>query len=153
MERNGRKRTKEELMQLLSGVLDQDAAVPLVVTGSSMAPFLADGRDTVYLSKISRPVRRGDIVLYRRKSGELVLHRVWRLDGNEFTMVGDAQLIPEPGIGPEQLLAVVTAVRRKGKLLTATSPLWLFYGKIWLPAFPWRGKLMATYAGITRKRR
>ena len=153
MEHKSKSLTSEELVALLSGVLDQGAAVPLVVTGSSMAPFLADGRDTVYLSKISRPVRRGDMVLYRRISGELVLHRVCRLDQNGFTMVGDAQLIPEPGIGPEQLLAVVTAVRRNGKLLTRTSLPWLFYGKIWLLVLPWRGKLMASYAGITRKRR
>ena len=152
MEHKGKNWSPEELMQLLSGVLDEGAAVPLVVSGCSMAPFLAHGRDTVYLSKITEPVKRGDIVLYRRKSGDLVLHRVCRVNQNGFSMVGDAQEIIETGIEPEQLLAVTTAVRRKGKLLTPSSCLWKFYKNVWLLVIPWRKKLIAIYAGLTKRR-
>lgn len=45
------------------------AALPLQVSGNSMFPFLTHGRDTVYLSRLTRPVRRGDVLLYRRDSG------------------------------------------------------------------------------------
>lgn len=153
MEHNGKTWTPEELTQLLSGVLDEGAAVPLVVSGSSMVPFLVHGRDTVYLSKITEPIRQGDVVLYRRKDGELVLHRVFRTGRNGFSMVGDAQQDIESGIMADQLLAVTTAVRRKGKLLTKNSPQWKFFETIWLWATPWRKKLIACYARATRKRR
>lgn len=140
-------------MELLSGVLDQGAAVPLVVSGSSMVPFLVHGRDTVYLSWIENPIKRGDIVLYRRNNGELVLHRVCRLTAAGFTMVGDAQQETEPGIRPEQLLAVTTAVRRKGKLLTRSDWQWKIFETLWLWLIPWRKTLLACYGAITRKRR
>ena len=152
MEHKGKNWSPEELMQLLSGILDEGAAVPLVVSGCSMAPFLAHGRDTVYLSKITEPVKRGDIVLYRRKSGDLVLHRVCRVNQDGFNMVGDAQEIIETGIEPEQLLAVTTAVRRKGKLLTPSSCLWKFYKNVWLLVIPRHKKLIAFYAGLTKRR-
>ena len=153
MEHKGKRWTPEELMQLLPGALDEGASVPLVISGSSMAPFLAHGRDTVYLSRIINPVKRGDIVLYRRKNGDLVLHRVCRLEEGGFSMVGDAQDVIESGIAPEQLLAVTIAVRRKGRLLTRNSFQWKFYERIWLLLIPLRKKLIAGYAGLTKKRR
>lgn len=153
MEHKEKRWTPEEFMQLLNGVLDDEAVVPLVVTGSSMAPFLAHGRDTVYLSKITKPVKRGDIVLYQRKNGELVLHRVCHRDDDNFSMVGDAQEIIETGIRSGQLLAVARAVRRKGKLLSQNSFHWKFYETIWLSVIPWRRKLIACYACLAGKRR
>ena len=42
----------ELIMKPLLDLLDEVEAVPLVITGGSMTPFLVHGRDTVYLSKI-----------------------------------------------------------------------------------------------------
>lgn len=153
MDHLGKSWAPENLMELLSGVLDDGASVPLVVSGSSMVPFLVHGRDTVYLTKITKPIKRGDILLYRRNSGKLVLHRVCRLTADGFTMAGDAQQETEPGIKPEQLLAVVTAVRRKGKLLTRSDWQWKIFETLWLWLIPWRKSLLAGYGAITRKRR
>ena len=153
MEHVSKRWTPEALMQLLSGVLDDGALVPLVVSGCSMAPFLAHGRDTVYLSRITTPVKRGDIVLYRRNNGDLVLHRVCCLKEDGYCMAGDAHEILESGIHADQLLAVTTAVLRKGKLLTRKSWTWKFYEKIWLLVIPWRKKLLTCYASFARKRR
>ena len=55
--------------------LNAGETVPLVVTGGSMTPFLVHKRDAVLLSKIDAPVRRGDIILYTRAPGLLILHR------------------------------------------------------------------------------
>ena len=145
--------TSTELLELLPGLLEAGGTLPLVISGSSMSPFLIHGRDTVYLSKICQPVKPGDMVLYRREDGELLLHRIRRIDPRGITLLGDAQTHEESGVKQEQLLAVVTAVNRKGKLLTEKSLVWKFFAKIWLRAIPLRRKLIACYAGITRKRR
>ena len=50
--------------------------VPVTITGGSMTPFLVHGRDRVILSKISRPLKTGDMVLYQRESGQYVMHRI-----------------------------------------------------------------------------
>ena len=66
------------------------------------------------------------------------------------TMVGDAQRIPEPGIRPDQICAVVTAVRRKGKLLQNGSFWWFFFERIWIRVVPLRPAVMKGYALIKR---
>lgn len=109
-------------------------ALPLVVSGSSMTPFLRHHQDTVYLSRLTRPVRKGDILLYRRDNGIYVLHRVWKTDRAGFTMVGDAQAEPEPGIRPDQVIAIVTSAVCGGKRQAPGSLRWEFYEKIWIRA-------------------
>ena len=128
----------EELMPQLEEILQQAQAMPLVISGSSMSPFLRHGRDTVYLSRVTEPLKRGDMILYRRQSGAYILHRILRAEEDVYTLVGDGQLAPEPGIHRDQVLAIVTAVRRKGNLLKPGSFLWEFFEHIWLGLLPLR---------------
>lgn len=140
----------EELMGPLLGLLEETDAVPLVISGGSMTPFLVPKRDSVYLSKADRKLKRGDMVLYQRDNGHYVLHRVFRAEKGLYTMVGDAQTVLEPGIRPDQILAVVTAVRRKEKLLQKNSFWWLFFEKIWIRMVPLRPVIMKTYQLMKR---
>ena len=113
-------------------------ALPLIVSGNSMSPFLIHGRDTVYLSRLTRPARRGDILLYQRRSGQYVLHRVWKVCPDSCTMVGDAQTVLEPGIRDDQIIAVVTAAERKGKRMGPGGFWWEFFEKVWIRMVPLR---------------
>ena len=123
--------------------------LPLIVSGSSMTPFLADGRDTVYLSRLERPAQRGDILLYQRTSGQYVLHRVWKVEGDgAFTMVGDAQTELEAGIRADQIIAVVTSVVRKGKRMGPGSFWWEFFEKIWVRMVPLRPFFWKVYSRL-----
>ena len=119
-------------MDDLLALLEQAESVPLVISGDSMDPFLVHGRDTVYLSKVCRPIKRGDMILYRRASGQYILHRVYEAKDDTLTLIGDGQVQLEPGIRREQVLALVSAVRRKDKLLKPGSFLWDFYEKVWI---------------------
>ena len=135
----------EQIMEPLLALLDEAPAVPLVISGSSMTPFLVPRRDTVYLSKISGPLKRGDMVLYQRSNGRYILHRILRAGPDSYTMVGDAQTKPEHGIRREQILAIVTAVRRKGRLLQKGSFWWDFFASAWIRAVPLRPSVMGLY--------
>lgn len=121
-------------------------ALPLVVTGSSMHPFLIHGRDTVFLSRVERPLRRGDVVLYRRSNGSYVLHRIYRITPQGFTMVGDGQTVLEPGIRSDQVIAIVTRVIRKGRELGPESFWWRFFEKVWIRIRPLRRPICRAYA-------
>lgn len=128
----------EELSPLLIACLDEGKEVLLTVTGNSMAPFLRHSRDQVVLKKPADPttLQPGEVPLYRRKNGQMVLHRiVERDDGTKrrlygereplpsmhssssltYTMLGDAQIQREPNIRPEQIVAVAIAFVRKSK--------------------------------------
>ena len=155
MEHKVRTIDPEELMPQLPQLLQQAQAVPLIISGNSMAPFLAHGRDTVYLSKLTGPLQRGDMILYRRKNGQYILHRIYRVREGKYDLIGDGQLVIELGICQEQILATVCAVRRKGKLLCKGNLCWEFYEHIWLALVPWRSRILRLYAGLTpwRKRK
>ena len=103
-------------------------------------------RDAVYLSKVTRPIKKGDMVLYQRNNGKYILHRVLKVDAGSYTMVGDAQTHPEPGITSNQIRAVVTAVRRKDKLLRAGSFWWDFFEYIWIRIVPIRPIIRNAYS-------
>ena len=59
----------EDFMKNLPSLLEEAESIPLIISGNSMLPFLIHGRDTVFLSKIQKPLKKGDIVLYRRLNG------------------------------------------------------------------------------------
>ncbi len=146
MEPNVRTVSPEELIPPLLSLLDQADSVPLVITGNSMSPFLVHGRDTVFLSRPVFPLKKGDMILYRRAGGAYVLHRICKAADHSYCLLGDAQTDIEPGIRREQVLAMVTAVRRKGKLLHPGSLWWEFFRGPWLFLRPVRRHLIAVYS-------
>lgn len=149
MEHRVRVLPPEVLMEQLLGLLDSAEYVPLNISGSSMTPFLVHSRDTVYLSKVTRPLKKGDMILYRRDNGAYILHRIYRVTPDGYWLVGDAQILIEKGLRPDQVLALVTAVRRKGKLLQPGSFWWDFFEKVWIRVIPLRPGIVAAYSALT----
>ena len=127
--------------------------VPVTITGNSMSPFLVHGRDRVLLSRITRPLQKGDMVLYQRKGGQYVMHRIRRIDRrrNEYYMIGDAQAVTEGPLAEGQIAAVVTSVCRKGKWLKQGDFWWEFFRGLWLNMVPFRRPVLQVYALIRRK--
>ena len=138
----------EEYRELLKD--ESVEALPLVISGNSMSPFLIHGRDTIYLSRLTRPVKRGDVLLYQRDRGAYILHRVYKIEDDSFTMVGDAQTELEPGIRPEQVIAIMTSAERKGKKQTPGSFWWEFFEKVWIRMVPLRPIVRKVYTAVSR---
>ena len=151
MESHVRQISPEELIPELLPLMDQAESVPLAISGNSMTPFLVHDRDTVFLSKVTRPLKKGDMILYRRKNGRYILHRICRVHPDCYDLVGDAQTEIESGIRPEQVLAVVNTVRRKGKILKQGSFWWDFFEGFWLRVIPLRPAIRRVYGLFFRK--
>lgn len=141
----------EVLIPELLALLDQAESLPLTISGSSMTPFLVHGRDTVYLSKVTRPLKRGDMILYQRRNGQYILHRICRVHPDCYDLVGDAQTDIEPGVRPEQIRALVNTVRRKGKLLKKGDFWWDFFEGFWLKIIPLRSYIRRVYSLFRHK--
>ena len=152
MERHNRIMQPEILLEEYRHLLNDEniTALPLVISGNSMSPFLVHGRDTVYLSRLDRPARKGDVLLYKRDSGAYILHRVYKADKDSYTMVGDAQTQLEQDIRPDQIIAIMTSVLRKGKLQKKGSFWWEFFEKLWIKIIPLRPMFTKIYTYITR---
>ena len=61
-------------MPVLRELLAQGRSVSLTVTGESMSPFLRHGRDQIRLEGVTAPPKRGDMVLFQRRSGSSISH-------------------------------------------------------------------------------
>ena len=123
--------------ELLAGGADI-VAVP--IKGSSMRPFLKEG-DTVFVSPLSSPPGKGQIILYRRPGGRYILHRVLSKKGGAYSALGDAQLIPEHGILPSQIIGCAAAADRCGRRITPSSPVWKFYTAVKFLLYPFQRAL------------
>ncbi len=103
-----------EMEMLIDSVLDRidaGAEVTLAGCGTSMFPFIDETTDRIVLSHPEHvPLRVGQIYLYRRANGRYSIHRLYRMEGETFAMLGDNQYFIERGIRRCDLLAVVTAV-------------------------------------------
>ena len=126
-------------MPVLRELLAQGQSVSLTVTGERMSPFLRHGRDQIRLAAVTAPPQRGDMVFFRRRNGQYIMHRVLRRmpDGN-YAIIGDGQQQVESPIAPEQIFAVVTQVCRKGVWLGPESFWWRFFAGPWLTLLPLR---------------
>ena len=60
------------------------------LTGRSMRPFLEHERDHVVVASArGRQIKRGDVVLAQLGADVYVLHRVWRIEGDNMVLRGD----------------------------------------------------------------
>lgn len=122
------------LVPLIEERLSLGQAVRLTVRGNSMHPFLRHEKDTVLLiSSSGEKLKKGDIVFYKRLSGQYVLHRIIKADkNNAFFMIGDAQYKIEGPIYIEQIFAKVTHVFRGNKKISCNNFLWRLLSFLWL---------------------
>lgn len=108
------------------------AVVP--ITGTSMLPLLKEGRDRVELESSDRErLKKGDIVLYKKNDGTLVLHRIIKVeDEGTFTLLGDHQIKNTEQVSREQIIAVAKGVFINGRYVNEKTRWYRIYKKIWL---------------------
>lgn len=132
----------------LKELVEEGHEVSLRIAGSSMAPFLVHQRDTIFFRKPHRELRVGDMVFYRRRNGQYVMHRIVRIRDGGYYLVGDAQQEIEGPLDRCQIFALVTAVERKGRLLRPGSFWWEFFARVWLRMIPMRRWIMKVYGKL-----
>ena len=96
-------------------VLEQDGTFRFYPRGTSMYPVIREGKDCVILKAVPEKVKKYEAVLYKRRNGAFVLHRIVDIKDGCFVMRGDNQYVKEYGIAPEQLIGVVYMVQKDKK--------------------------------------
>ena len=120
-------------------LLEQGEIVQIRPKGYSMYPMLIPDRDSVILKRAeSGTLKRGDVVLYRRDRGVLVLHRIWKITTRGIFLVGDNQGLLEGPLREEQITGILIAFIRKGKRISVNHPFYLLYQRVWLMPLPLR---------------
>ena len=144
-----------EYIGMLRELVHEGKSVSLLVSGSSMAPFLVHQRDYVHFRAPERPLRIGDIVFYERDGGQFVMHRIVRIrkgaDGAPlFDITGDNQTVIEHGVRPDQVFARIYEVQRKGHTLRPGCFWWDFFERVWPHVIPFRRAIARLYGVFSR---
>ena len=140
-----------EYVSVLREIAEEGKVVSMLIAGSSMAPFLCHNRDYIYFTKPERELRRGDMVFYQRDSGQYVMHRIYRVKHEGYYMVGDAQTQIEGPLRRDQIFAVITQVKRDGKMIRPGDFWWEFFEHIWIRIVPARRIVTALYGMLWGK--
>jgi len=136
-----------EYVSILKELILQGDEVNMKVVGSSMAPFLIHDRDRVYLKAIDKDLCKGDICFFQRSNGAYVLHRIYKVAGDDYYFVGDNQVDIEGPIKRDQIFAIVFKIKRKDKFIEPGDFWWFFFYYIWIRIIPFRYLIINLYKG------
>ena len=133
-------------------LLKAGACIQIHPQGYSMYPFIDPRRDEVVLAGIEdgSALRRGDVVLYRRENGMLVLHRIYKIGQDGLYLLGDHQTAIEGPVRREQVKGKMTGMVRDGRYMDVGNPGYRMLSVVWLWLRPARRAIMVPAARLRR---
>lgn len=111
-------------------VLCEKGFLSETIVGTSMLPLLKEYRDTVIIEKITAPLRKYDVVLFRRGK-QLVLHRIVKIKREYFLIRGD-NCVQGEKVYDRQIIGIMTHFYRKGKRCNVNNETYRLYSVIWV---------------------
>ena len=121
--------------------------------GDSMMPFIKQGRDVLVISRAEGRLKRYDVPLYKRDSGQYVLHRILKVRENDYVICGDNRWNKEYGITDRHIIGVLTGVIRDGREIPVTDRKYRIYVHLWCDFFPVRAFIIRIRQFLKRRLR
>ena len=131
-------------------ILEKEGRLIYSNVGDSMQPLIRQGRDLLVIESPRGRLKKYDVPLYRRDSGQYVLHRVLQVREHDYVLCGDNRWHRETGVTDRQILGVLTSVVRDGKELPVTDWRCWFYIHLWCGLFPLRALLLKGFHELKR---
>lgn len=124
--------------------LAAERSVELPAKGRSMWPFVVEGRDKIVLRRPAT-VRMGDIVLAHMEQSRYVLHRVYRLEKDAITLMGDGNCYVQEHCRLSDICGVATEIVRKRQRVDCRSRREQRLWRLWKQLLPVRKWLLRIY--------
>ena len=104
--------------------LKNNGSVMYRVSGDSMLPLLRSDSDVAVITALpeGQRLKRYDVALYRRESGQYVLHRIIDVKKSSYVACGDNRYFAESGVTDGQILGVLECVLRDGQRIDPCEP-------------------------------
>ena len=134
-------------------ILARDGRLVYSQVGDSMSPLICQGRDLLVIEKPKGRLKRLDIPLYKRDSGQYVLHRILKVRKDDYVICGDHRWCREYGITDKHIIGVLTAVIRDGREIPMSDWRLSLYAHLWCDLFPLRALILRCRGVVKRLRR
>ena len=121
-------------------------------SGNSMRPFIVGKTDVVTVLPLKAGPRLFDAVLYRRKNGESVIHRIVAIKKDCYLIRGDNCYYTER-VEKDCVFGVVHTVRRKNKTFSADKRGYLALAGLWHLIYPVRYLLYGGFRLVRKVKR
>ena len=118
--------------------------------GDSMMPYIKQGRDVLVISEVNGRLNKYDVPLYKRDSGQYVLHRILKVRENDYVICGDNRWNKEYGITDRHIIGILTGVIRDGQEIPVTSRKYRIYVHLWCDLFPVRAFILRVCQFVKR---
>ncbi len=119
--------------------------------GDSMMPLLREKRDLLIIEKARGRLKKYDVPLYRRDSGQYVLHRILKVRKDDYVICGDNRWQKEYGIADRHIIGVLTGIVRDGKEISVDAPKYKWYVHLWCDFFYLRAFLLRLKHFVKRR--
>ena len=110
-------------------IINEQGQLVYTNVGDSMYPLIKP-RDLLVIKKVTAPLKKNDIPLYKRDSGQYVLHRIVKIKNGEYYICGDNRAFIERGITDRHIIGVLTDMVREGRTIPVNSPEFKSYVKL-----------------------
>ena len=97
-----------DLFPIIDEQLNAGGSATFTIHGNSMEPLLRNKKSTVKIEKVSRPLKKYDIIFYRRDDGSFILHRIVGIKKDGYICRGDNQTVNEYPVKDESIIGIVT---------------------------------------------
>lgn len=94
-----------------------DIPVTLKLNGCSMQPLIRKQKDVLTVKPVYRPLKKGDIVLFVRRDGTYVVHRVRKIKNGEVLTIGDNCVSFDAPVPVSQVWGLAVSLERNGKTI------------------------------------
>lgn len=110
-----------------------------LTSGTSMEPLIHHQKDTIIVVKQNGRLKKYDIPVYMSKSGKYIMHRVVKVCGDHYVIVGD-NLLNREYVTDDMIVGVLKSFYKNGKkyIDLETNKAYKLYSRIWVALLPLR---------------
>lgn len=118
--------------------MQNGSEVMFTITGNSMEPLLHHRISKVcIINPREKPLKRYDIILYIRKDGKYILHRIVAVNKDGYAAAGDNQYIKD-AVLPSEIIGVASGFWRGKKYISCDNLWYQLYSRLWVFVYPAR---------------
>ncbi|WP_270180223.1 signal peptidase I [Alkalihalobacillus sp. CinArs1] len=112
---------------ILRTLMNEHGQLEVPSKGMSMYPFIKEGDCCVFETMDLSLIKRGDVVLFQSRDGNLTGHRFIKSHKSStkqwFIFKGDTNLYPDAPVRESEIIGVLTSISRNNRTIRMNSPL------------------------------